>query len=264
MDAAKSFESAGTLAGAPILADRHAGIKTVAASAFGLAVGPSCMTILAFGAFISPLDREFHWGVPAISFAASIISIMMMIVSPVQGVLVDRFGGRRIVLWSIPPFALGLAALYVLPANLTLFYLAWIAIPVLGMGLWPVSYLRTTAGWFDTKLGLALGAANAGIGVGSMLVPLLCAYMIAHYGWRDAYLCLGVAAFAAWPVAFFFLRDPLPAASGVPITGETFLQAAETRPFWIMLAAFFFLGLFTTGLIVHQVRIFIDSGIPPG
>ena len=244
-------------------ANANAGWRTVAANCFGLAVGPSCMTILAFGAFIAPLDREFGWGVPAIAVGASIISLMIMLVSPIQGWLVDRFGSRRLVLWSIPIFAPSLCAMYFLPNNLTVFYLAWVVIPACAIGVWPISYLRATAGWFDRRLGLALGITNAGIGVGTMLVPLITAFLIHGYGWREAYLCLGLIAFTAWPVAFFLLEDPSPRITGIAIDGETLAQARGMRPFWIMLAAFFFLGLFTTGVIIHQVRILIDAGIPP-
>lgn len=242
---------------------RALGWRTVFASSFGLAIGPSCLTILAFGAFIAPLDREFGWGVPKIALGASIISLMIMILSPLQGVLVDRYGGRRVVLWSIPFFALSLCALYELPNNLAIFYLAWVLVPICGIGVWPISYLRATTGWFDKHLGLALGVTNAGIGVGTMLVPLLSAYLIGSYGWREAYLCLGLLAFAAWPVAFFFMQDPAPATTGIAVNGDTLTEARRTRPFWVAVVGFFFLGLFTTSLIIHQVRILIDAGIAP-
>jgi len=238
------------------------GWSTVIASCIGLAVGPSTLTILAFSAFIAPLEREFQWGIPAIALGASIISIMVVIVSPIQGFIVDKFGSRRVILWSIPPFGLSLCALYYLPNNLPVFYMAWVAIPVCGLGLWPVSYLRATAGWFEKRLGLALGIANAGIGLGTIFVPLLTAYLISNFGWREAYLVLGMIAFIAWPVVYLLFRDPAPAASGVQMTGETLKEASRLKPFWVMTVTFLLLGGCTAGLIVHQVRILIDAGIP--
>lgn len=237
--------------------------STAFASSYGLAVGASCTTILAFGAFIQPLSRDFGWSVPQIALGASIISIMIMLLSPVQGFLVDRFGGRAVVLWSVPVFSASLCSMYFLPNNLTVFYAAWVIISICGIGVWPISYLRTTAGWFEKRLGLALGVTNAGIGVGTLLIPLFVGYLLRNFGWRDAYLGLGVAALTAWPVAYLFLRDPAPSLSGVPLTGETFAEARGTRPFWMALAAFFFIGLFSSPIIIHQVKIMIDAGIPP-
>jgi predicted MFS family arabinose efflux permease len=242
-----------------------AGWRTVLASAFGLTVGPSVLTVIAFGAFIAPLDREFGWGVPAIALGASVISVMIMIASPLQGALVDRFGGRRVVLCSIPPFAVSLMAMYFLPASLPVFYLAWVLIPLCGLGVWPASYLRLTAGWFERRLGLALGLANAGIGVGSALVPILTAVLIAAFGWREAFLGLGVAALLAFPVAWFLLAEPTRRATRVPTEeGDTLAEASRTRPFWLCLAAFLLLGAFSTTILVHQIRLLLDAGIPPG
>ncbi|NED81714.1 MFS transporter, partial [Streptomyces sp. SID11233] len=84
------------------------GWRTAIASALGLTVGPSVLTVMSFGAFIAPLHREFGWSVSAIGRAASVLSITVMIISPLQGYLVDRYGGRRVILWSSPVFGLSL------------------------------------------------------------------------------------------------------------------------------------------------------------
>lgn len=94
-------------------------------------------------------------------------------------------------------------------------------------------------------------------------MPLITSYLIHGYGWREAYLCLGLIAFTAWPIAFLLLEDPSPKKTGIAIDGETLGQSSALRPFWMMLTAFFFLGLFTTSVIIHQVRILIDAGISP-
>ena len=98
------------------------------------------MTMLAFGAFIPRLQPEFQWGIPKIAVSASIMSIMIL--SPVQGLLVDRFGGRRIVQFSIPAFATSLCGLYWLPNDPNVFYAASMIIAVCAIGVWPVSSLH--------------------------------------------------------------------------------------------------------------------------
>jgi predicted MFS family arabinose efflux permease len=244
----------------------RAGWRTVAGSAFALTFGPSVLTVMTYGAFVAPLDREFGWGLPAVALGASILSLMIMVVSPLQGVLVDRFGGRRMVLVSIPLFGLSLMAMSLLPPNLPVFYLAWVLIPLCAVGVWPISYLRLTAGWFERRLGLALGLVNAGVGLGSVIVPIITAVLIGSFGWREAYLGLGIMALLVLPVAWFLLEEPGPratATSAVPADGETLRGAARTRPFAVMLGAFFLLGAFSTTFIVHQIRILLDAGVAP-
>lgn len=218
------------------------GWRTAWASALGLACGPSVLLVMSFGVFITPLNTEFGWGVPAIALGASLLSITTMIASPVQGLLVDRFGGRKVVLVSSPFFGPALVAMYFLPDSLPVFYLAWVVIPRCGLGLRPVSYLRLTAGWFETRPGHALGVANSGIGVGTVIVPIVTAVLIGNLGWRAAYLGLGVIALIAFPVAYFLLAEPSPRRAGIPVGGDTLRAAATRRVFWFVLGAFFLLG----------------------
>ncbi|MFJ8863983.1 MFS transporter [Streptomyces sp. NPDC102451] len=238
------------------------GWRTAIASALGLTVGPSVLTVMSFGAFIAPLHREFGWGVSEIGLAASFLSITVMIISPLQGYLVDRYGGRRVILCSSPVFGLSLMGMYLLPDNLPVFYLAWALIPVCGLGLWPVSYLRLTAGWFERKLGFALGIANSGIGVGTVIVPILTAWLIGAFGWRAAFLGLGAVALIAFPIAFFLITEPSPRRTDVSTSGDTLKVSARRRPFWLILGAFLLLGLVGSSITVYQIPLLLDAGVP--
>lgn len=240
-----------------------AGWRTAVASALGLAFGPSVFAVAVFGAFITPLNQEFGWGVPAIALGASILNLVTMIISPVQGLLVDRFGGRRLILYSSPVFGLALMTMYVLPDSLPMFYLAWAVIPLCALGLWPVSYFRLTAGWFERRLGLAMGIAGSGIGIGTVIVPILTAFLIGTFGWRSAFLGLGVAVLIAFPIALFLLVEPSPRKAGVQAGGDTLRVAATRRAFWLVLPAFFLLGLVCSTVAVHQIPLLLDAGIPP-
>ncbi|MFJ9173661.1 MFS transporter [Streptomyces sp. NPDC102360] len=242
--------------------ESRSGWRTAMASTLGLACGPSVLAVTTFGAFIAPLHREFGWGVPAIGLASSILSITLVIISPVQGLLVDRFGGRRVILCSSPFFALSLMAMAFLPDSLPVFYLGWVLIPLCGMGLWPVSYLRLTAGWFERRLGLALGIANSGIGVGTVLAPILTTVLIGAWGWRAGYVGLGAVALIAFPVAYFLLAEPRARTAAQPVSGDTLRVAATTRPFWLVLAAFVLLGTVGSTVLVHQISLLLDAGIP--
>lgn len=250
----------------------RSGPWTTFASVVGLTFGPSAIAVLGFGVFVRPLEAEFGWTRTQVSLASVIISWMIVLVSPLQGILIDRFGARPVVLCSIPAFAAGIAALYVLPNNLAVFYLMWVIIPVLAVGLWPLAYLKAVSTWFDRRLGLAIGIANAGIGIGSALVPLIAGTLIATYGWRSGYLGLAIIALAVtWPVSWLFLREQhavgdarKPGATKAPaLFGIPFQEAARTRTFWLLAGAYFLLGIINTALITQQIPMLIDSGLTP-
>jgi MFS family permease len=168
---------------------------------------------------------------------------------------------------SIPIFAASIASVSLITNNIALFYLAWVVVPLCGIGAWPISYLKATSGWFDRRLGFALGLTNTGIGIGAAILPVIVGAIIANYGWRSAYVCLGaLSLFITWPVALLWLRENRganPAFAG-PVAGANELDlrgAFRTRTFWISAVAFALLGILNVGMLVHMVKIFSDEGL---
>lgn len=268
------------------------GILTTIGATVGLALGPSVIANLTVTGYITPIEREFGWSRVDVSFAFTIVAYMIVLMSPLQGFLVDRFGPRRVVLTSIPLFALSLAAIYFTPPNLYVYYLLWAIVPVAGIGLWPLGYLQAVTPWFDRKLGLALGCANAGIGVGSTLLPMfVIAPIIAanaadggllmdivtvgglfpFAGWRSAVLTLSMMIIViSWPVVAFALREPSAAEvaarklSGAAKSFGLSFEAARREPtFWMLNLGFFLLGITATSLVTQQAPLLQDAGWTP-
>lgn len=242
----------------------RAGWATALASAVGLAFGPSVLQYMTLGVFTPYLRQDFGWTLSQISLAATLLAIMTMIVSPLQGLLVDRFGARRIILICLPPFGLGFAALSLMTGSLTQFYVLWTVLPALGIGLWPASWVKATSSWFDRRLGLAIGIATTGIGVGAMVFPIVIHALAQAYGWRSAFAAIGIASvLIAWPVAFRHLTDGNTRATVAPLT-----QRADAPPrrstLWLLLAAFLLLGLYSVSILVHLVSILEGNGVERG
>lgn len=241
---------------------------TVIAGTIGLVFGPSTMTILSFGVFVRPLQQEFGWTLGQTALAATIVSYMIMLVAPIQGILTDRYGGRAVVIASIPVFAIAYSLLYFLPNNLYVYYGLWILIPVCAVGVWPLSYLRSTATWFDRHLGLSLGITNSGIGIGSVIIPSLAGFLVANYGWRAAYLVLaGLALVVTWPLTLAYLKDNPAVSKSLQArqsqSGSSFSEAARTSTFVITAIVFFVMGGLSSGLVVLQVPMLIEAGTSP-
>jgi MFS family permease len=248
----------------------RAGILTTLGSVAGLALGPSVIAVLTISAYIQPIEQEFGWSRVQVAFAFTLVAYMIVIVSPLQGWFVDRYGPRRTVLTSIPLFGLSLIALYFTPPNLFVYYLLWALVPILGLGLWPLGYLQAVSQWFDRKLGFALGCANAGIGVGSTLVPLFTAAMIPLYGWRGAVLGLGVLVICiSWPIVFLLLKEPSAEQAAVhkqsnsAARGMSFDELKRDKSFILLNIAFFMLGLTATSLVSQQVPLLTEAGWTP-
>lgn len=245
--------------------------RVALAAMFCLVFGPSTLLVTGFGVFVGPIAADGGWSRGQVALAISFTALMVMVVTPIQGILTDRFGARRVVLVCIPLFVAGLAAMSLMPRNLIVFYLMWASLPVLAIGLWPTAYLKSVGGWFDKHLGFALGVANAGFGVGAMLVPLIAGSLIGLYGWRTTFVFLAGLALLTFPVAFAFLRErPLPEAGSA--TGDPQVPAGQSVSLGQLLKDSLFrklglgyalIGFAGTGFAANLVSMSIHNGASP-
>ncbi|MDT7933512.1 MAG: MFS transporter [Sphingomonadaceae bacterium] len=237
--------------------------RVALASAYCLVFGPSAILVTGFGAFARPLAGEFGWSPAAIVAAVIILALVIMAVSIVQGALIDRFGARRLILWSIPAFVVGLIAMARLPSDIRLFYAAFVIVPILAIGIWPVSYMKLTGSWFSRHLGLALGTANAGIGLGAMVVTPIAAWMIAQHGWRAAYLALAALAATTLPVAWLLVRGAPIAVIPAPLESAPQRIPWRDRELATIVLGYLSIGITGTGLLTNVVPMMIAAGLTP-
>src|SRR5215471_16444997 len=185
------------------------------ASGVALIVGQGAINVFAAGVFLKPVAQELGFGRGEISNAIAISNIMVAVATPFFGRMVDRLGVRRPLLASILLFALATAALALLqPSTFVLLMLYGIS-GFVSVGQNPTAYSKVIAAWFDRQRGLALGIALAGVGIGTALVPQFFNFLIAHFGWREGYIGLGLAIFVlAFIPAALVIREPETANGG--------------------------------------------------
>src|SRR3989449_2025043 len=115
-----------------------------------------------FGVYIKPMEAEFGWGRGALSGAAAISLLLLGAVGPLVGRLADRWGPRRVVVFSL--LLLGVGALGASRAqNLWQIYLTIGFLMAVGAGGLSVA-TRATVGarWFEPRRGVAIGLSAGG------------------------------------------------------------------------------------------------------
>jgi len=247
-------------------------------STIGNTVNFGAIIVFSFGLFILPLQEEFGWTRTQISLAYSLAALLYAPVQPLVGKLIDRFSARRVILPSIVFLGSLLASNYFLTPNLWHFYLAYIAMGLLGAGTAPPAYVKVISHWFDRKRGLALGLAMGGFGLGAMILPYLTHTLIEMFGWRGAYVGLGVVIILVTvSVVGPFLRET-PEQMGLRPDGDKesddtglqvatekegmpFAEVRKTTTFWFMVVTFVMVSLGVHGVTIHLVPILTDTGI---
>ncbi|MBE0431427.1 MAG: MFS transporter [Dehalococcoidia bacterium] len=137
-----------------------------------------------FTAIIEPLANEFGWSYAQISLAASLRGLEMGLLAPLVGILVDRWGPRRLLIGGAIVTCLGLTVLS-RTTSLAAFYGSFVILAI-GMSACSSTVLMTAvANWFRRRIGLAMGIMICGYGFAGLLVPII-ANLIDTYDWRLA------------------------------------------------------------------------------
>src|ERR1051326_7635565 len=114
------------------------GWGVVVTAAVGLLFSYSPIFVFSFGVFVSSFVREFHASRTQVSLAFTLASVMVSVGSPVAGRLVDRFGGRAVIIPSIAILGLLLICLRFLSTSLWQIYAAFVALGLIGSVTNPV------------------------------------------------------------------------------------------------------------------------------
>ena len=229
-----------------------------------------------YGVFFTHLQAEFGWSRAAISGATSITILLMGTGAILVGRLNDRIGPRLILYAS----GLLLGVGYVLMLQLQHLWQLYTAIGVvvgMGMSTQDVVILSTVARWFERRRGMMSGIVKTGTGLGQLAFPIVIAALIAAYGWRQAYLLMGLAVLVvATLMAHLFRRDPLSAGQSaigrqaatvsvmIDEEGVTSSAGVRTRQFWFLCLSEFTLSFCIMTTLVHLVPHAQDGGVSVG
>ena len=244
-----------------------------------LALGVTVVTLaLAYGVwyaysvFLVALLREFGWSRSVLAGAFSIFTLVSGGAGPVLGALADRFGPRRLILIGGVLLAGSLWADSLVTRAWHL-YLSFGLLTAVGVATagWTPAVVMVQRQW-KARLGLALGIAGSGVGLGIFLVVPLCQALIDGFGWRWAFRVLA-ALCALWilPATYLAIRDTPPAPreparrgeAGRAPGGEHSLALALANPSFRLIGLAVFLGsICSQTLHVHQAAFLVDHGLP--
>ena len=244
---------------------QYPGWGVLAAAFTGVMVSFAPIVPYTFSLFLDPLHAAFGWKREAMGGAFALAAITVALVSPLIGILLDRFPPRRIILPGIVVFAAGLAALSRLTPHILQFYLTFFLLGLVANVTAQFAYTRTILTWFTTHRGLALAMLLTGSGVGSILIPPLTEWMIQHHGWRSAFLLLGSIAILGLPLTAWLVRNRPEAAivrsEHRTDTGVTVAAALRTAAFWILAFITIFSAFSENGLVTNLASILTQHGV---
>ncbi len=160
-----------------------------------------------FGAVFSAIRDEFDESRGAASLIFAITAFVYFILGAFTGRLADRFGPRIVLLIGAAFLCAGMLATSTVN-NIWLGYLYYGVGVGIGVACAYVPMVATVGAWFERRRTAALGVAVAGIGVGTLVGAPLADWLVDNFGWRDAYVMMGVGATGLMLIAALGARRP--------------------------------------------------------
>src|SRR5215472_3851601 len=223
--------------------------------------------INSFAPFFASLQEAFTAQRGAIALIYSIAAPLYFLLGLISGPLADRFGPRRVALIGVMVGAAGL----LFAAQATALWQIYLGFGVgvgSGVGFAYVPAIAAVQRWYLKGRGTASGLAVAGIGLGTLAMPLVAAPLISWLGWRGAWsvfavLMIGGGGGAALlldrgPERYGWLpdggvADPSAEHQKTAVTGWSIKEVIRSRPFCLLYVGLVFASVGAFVPFVHLV-----------
>lgn len=222
------------------------------------------------GFFVGPVTAEFDWTASQFFLSYTVLMCFGLLTGPLIGSIAQWAGLRIVGVVGLIGHSFAYVMLSFNNGSLTLWYLSWALLAILGAGSLPIVWTGVLNNWFSKHRGKAIGITMAGTGLGAFLLPPIVEFLISNYGWRTAYRGIGIGALlVSLPVVFALFKEKPEATSArgtqetvnkAAIWGLTRSQAMRTARFWILGAVLFVTVIVIAGLLSNFERIMTEKG----
>ncbi|HCP24092.1 MAG: MFS transporter [SAR202 cluster bacterium] len=242
---------------------------------------------------IYPMSQELGWNRTVISGAVSAGAIASLVLSPVVGWAIDRFGARPVLVISVLGLSAAMMSLAwaVIPVT---FYVAFAAARVVFHTSAPNGASTVASRWFIRKRGRAIGVVFVFGAVGGIVFTMLASLVVDSYGLKATWITIGVMLLVTSVAPSLFLvaerpedvgllpdglspapgpssesipQPPAAVAGGQPSRFDdiswSFGEAVHTKTFWLLVFFGFAIFFVHTSIGVHMGAYFRDVGLGP-
>ena len=239
--------------------------------------------------FLKPLTEDLGVSRGLFSLLRSGEILIGAAMAPLVGPLVDRFGGRWLMVGGALSAGLGFLLMSRVGAFWQFLMLRWIFVAIGGVFMCQMIVSVTMSRWFVRKRGRAIAIASLGQGFAKVCIPVVTATLFAWVGWRLTWSIFGLITLVLVVVpALIFMRrspeemglqpdgmDAQPALVGsksndatkARLAAEevvwTWREVIRTKAFWIICFIYGIANVGIAGLNLHVFAYVTDIGFSP-
>ncbi len=241
------------------------------AAALGYAT--SVIHIYGLSAYVKPLGTAFGWSRADVFSGLVIATVIQALMSVPVGMMVDRFGPRRLGVAGIA-LTCGAFALFSTATGTSGNWLAlWVVMAVATLPVQATVWTSAVASRFEASRGMAFAVTLCGASLAGLVFPLLATALIGWQGVKAAFALQALLwVVIAFPMILIFFRgasdggrpSPPPAESTADIApGLSFSEGLRSPVYLRLLCASFLFTFTIVALSLNLIPILTDRGISP-
>jgi len=220
------------------------------------------------GPFVPHLEEAFGWSRTDVMIGLSVSNAVGVFLNILIGMIVDRFGPRRVGLTGLLVKTGAFALMATATGSLLNWSLLWVILAVGVVLVQSTVWTSAVAARFDHSRGLAMAVALSGTPITAAVCPVLATWLIQDYGWRAGFVGVAVVwILVAFPVVFLLFKDGRGAkheehgTAPVAPTGLTLREGIRTAAFYRLLIAFGAFSFYNMSMASNLVPLLGETGI---
>jgi len=229
-----------------------------------------------FSVFLDSISTDLNVSHTAIATAYAVATLVAAFLLPRMGKQLDRYGPRKTLI--VIGCLLGIGCLFFgAAANILWLAVGFAVLRFMGQGATMMSSANLVSHWFSRRRGFAMSLMGLGFAASMAIHPPLGSYLIEQWGWRRAWVVLGVLTWIIMLLPLIFLVYDKPESIGLqidgdkpdntgnadkqtPVNGLTLAQAKVSQAFYLLCGFWFTIAALITVLHFFQVSILTERG----
>ena len=229
-----------------------------------------------FSVFVEPISQDLELSSASIASAYGLATLIAAFLLPYMGKIIDKYGARvSLIIISI---ILGISCIFFgASSNFLMLTVVFGFLRFFGQGSLMLGCANLVSQWFDSKRGFAMSLMALGFGMSMAIHPPVSQFLIDQYGWKYAWIILGISTWIIMVPSLFILAWNNPENIGLKpdgvkksnlkndeveaIEGLNLTEASKENSFYILAAMWFGMAMLVTTLHFYQVTILTNQGI---
>ncbi|HEX9771398.1 MAG TPA: MFS transporter [Kiloniellales bacterium] len=217
-----------------------------------------------FGLFLEPMTLDLGISRGNFSLAIAIQNILWGLLTPLCGILADRYGTGRVLVTGGLLYALGIVIMALGASGLAVHIGGGLLVGLaVGASGYPLVLSAVARSVPEQRRNMAIALAATGGSVGQFLLLPLAQLLIEATGWPAALLVFAGLSALIIPLAAALTGKPGAAASGVASIGGAVNQAGRHSGYLLLTGGFFVCGFHVSFVGTHLPGYITSCNLPP-